>query len=159
MSDTVFVADEYTVREAEVRAKHHPEIFVRFLGDGIDTRTWYDSVFFDRSGAVAKAIDNANVDIARGQEACRALARLKRDPDAPGADAVGEPDRTTLTVADFSAVDAAIAIPVTVVDDDEADIDPDSTDLYEPDQGEPVASRLEPAGSANDRVPYHGAQS
>jgi hypothetical protein len=42
--------------------------------------------------------------------------------------------------ADIAAADAALAIPVTVVDDDEADIDPDSTDLYEPDQGEPVAS-------------------
>jgi hypothetical protein len=39
------------------------------------------------------------------------------------------------------------------------DIDPDSTDLYEPDQGEPVASHLEPAGADVKGPAYHGQQS
>jgi hypothetical protein len=74
--------------------------------------------------------------------------------------------------ADIAAADAALAIPVTVVDDDADDgdeLDPDSTDLYEPDQGEPVASasgppdwqssHLEPAGADVKGPAYHGQQS
>jgi hypothetical protein len=171
---TVYYADDgdYTVREAELLAGLDMEdrVPVR-LGDHA-RMAWRFELHPTRAAAVAALIEAANNRIAVGQEAHRALARLKRDPDAPNADAVGEPDRTTLTVADFSSVDAALAIPVTVVDDDADDgdeLDPDSTDLYEPDQGEPVASasgppdwqssHLEPAGADVKGPAYHGQQS
>jgi hypothetical protein len=153
---TVFYADDgdYTVREAELLAGLDMEdrVPVR-LGDHA-RMAWRFELHPTRAAAVAALIEAANNRIAVGQEAHRALARLKRDPD-----------RTTLTVADFSAVDAALAIPVTVVDDAEADLGcppvptaDDTDDLYR-DQGEPVASRLEPAGADVKGPAYHGQQS
>jgi hypothetical protein len=128
---TVFYADDgdYTVRECErLTGDWEDRVCVRFADHA--RTVWITDLHPTRAAAVAALIEAANNRIAVGQEAHRALARLKRDPDAPGA-------------VDIAAVDAAIAIPVTVVDDDADDgdeLDPDSTDLYEPDQGEPVAS-------------------
>ncbi|HVK15076.1 MAG TPA: hypothetical protein VM597_40430, partial [Gemmataceae bacterium] len=123
---------------------------VRFAGHS--RMVWITDIHLTRESAVASLVHKAHNRVAVGEEARAALARLTADPDAPGA-------------VDIAAVDAAIAIPVTVVDDAEADLGcppvptaDDTDDLYR-DEGSPVASRLEPAGSANDRVPYHGAQS
>jgi hypothetical protein len=151
---TVYYADDgdYTVREAELLAGLDMDDRVPIRLGTHARMAWRFELHPTRAAAVAALIEVANNRIAVGQEACRALAALKRDPDAPGA-------------VDIAAVDAALAIPVTVVDDAEADLGcppvptaDDTDDLYR-DEGSPVASRLEPAGSANDRVPYHGAQS
>jgi hypothetical protein len=129
---TVYYADDgdYTAREAELLAGLDMEDRVPIRLGEHARMAWRFELHPTRAAAVAALIEVANNRIAVGQEAHRALAALKRDPDAPGA-------------VDIAAVDAAIAIPVTVVDDDADDgdeLDPDSTDLYEPDQGEPVAA-------------------
>ncbi|HVK08085.1 MAG TPA: hypothetical protein VM597_04845 [Gemmataceae bacterium] len=133
---TVYYADDgdYTAREAELLAGLDMEDRVPIRLGEHARMAWRFELHPTRAAAVAALIEAANNRIAVGQEAHRALARLKRDPDAPGA-------------VDVAAVDAALAIPVTVTDDDEADIDPDSTDLYEPDTGDPVAGTLEPVRS------------
>jgi hypothetical protein len=166
---TVYYADDgdYTVRECvRLTGDWEDRVCVRFADHA--RTVWITDLHPTRAAAVAALIEAANNRIAVGQEAHRALARLKRDPDAPNAD--GSDLRTFAAAVaamspDLAAVDAALAIPVTVVDDAEADLGcppvptaDDTDDLYR-DEGSPVASRLEPAGSANDRVPYHGQQS
>jgi hypothetical protein len=124
---TVYYADDgdYTAREAELLAGLDMEDRVPIRLGEHARMAWRFELHPTRAAAVAALIEAANNRIAVGQEACRALARLKRDPDAPGA-------------VDIAAVDAAIAIPVTVTDDDDESGEPD-TEIYQPEHGEPVA--------------------
>jgi len=124
---TVYYADDgdYTVREAELLAGLDMEDRVPVRPGDHARMAWRFELHPTRAAAVSALIEAANNRIAVGQEACRALARLKRDPDAPGA-------------VDVAAVDAAIGIPVTVTDDDADDGDEIDTDVYV-EHGSPVA--------------------
>lgn len=78
------------------------------------------------------------------------IAELERETAGTpqtAADADREFDR-------LGQIDAELRIPVV----DEDDEDPDSTPL-EDEHGDPVGSRLEPAGAANDHAAYHGDRS
>jgi hypothetical protein len=95
---TVYYADDdtYTVREAGLMHADPWAVQVWVRLDGVPTMVYAHQVKTTRSAAIGALIRFANERIAVGQEAHRALCRLKRDPDAPdpfaGAQSAGDVD-------------------------------------------------------------------